>query len=104
MLNNHVNQATFVRWCTDAGAIASVKEKYQSFTEDIGKYAVENISVQYKGEVLRGDIVTIYTWEDMDDLRALHFIFKKTDKIVVIIKIEFYDENDLEMKPAISKL
>ena len=103
-LNNHVNQAMFVRWCTDAGAIASVKEKYQSFTEDIGMYAVENISVQYKGEVLRGDMVTIYTWEDMDDLKTLHFILKKDNKIVVIIKIEFYDENDLEMKPAISKL
>ena len=103
-LNNHVNQATFVRWCTDVGAIASVKEKYQSFTEDIGMYAVENISVQYKGEVLRGGTVTIYTWEDMDDLRALHFIFKKDDTIVVIVKMDFYDDNDPLMKPAISKL
>lgn len=89
--NFHVNQATFLKWCTDAGAIAALNGKYNSFTDDIGLYALENINVQYSGEVLRNERVDIYTWEDKFESRTLHFSMKKDGDLVFSAKLKYYN-------------
>ena len=103
--NLHVNQASFLKWCTDAGAMAVLNRKYKSFTEDIGMFAIETLSVQYKGEVLRDETVTVFTWEDDSEPRTLHFALKNYDSLVMIAKMKYYEnEPVVAMETMIPKL
>ena len=101
----HVNQANFLKWCTYAGAMAVLNRKYKSFTEDIGMFAIETLSVQYKGEVLRDETVIVYTWEDDSEPRTLHFALKKYASLVMFAKIKYYEnEPVMAMDTLIPKL
>ena len=89
--NNHVNQGNYIKWCTDAGAIAVTKGQFKYFTEDISLYALENVFIQYMGEVLRDDKVEIYTLEDFKEPRTLHFYMFKSGDRVVNAKLQYFD-------------
>ena len=89
--NNHVNQGNYIKWCTDAGSMAVARGKFKYFTEDISLYALENVFIQFTGEVLRNEKVEIYTWEDIKELRTLHFYMLKNGDCVVNAKLQYFD-------------
>ena len=89
--NFHVNHGNYLKWCTDAGAMAVAKGRYKYFTEDISLYALESVFVQYTGEVLRNEKVDVYTWEDKEEPRTLYFSMVKDSDLVVSAKLKYYE-------------
>ena len=91
--NNHVNQAAYVKWCSDVGALAANAGKYISFKKDIGLYAIEEINVQYIGETFMDETVVVNTWEHSNEHYTAHFVIEKKEKIVFNAKLKYYNEN-----------
>ena len=90
--NAHVNQAAYLKWCSDVGALAADLRKYPYFEGDIGMYALEEISVKYIGETLVDETVVVHTWVDPNEVRTVHFVIEKKEKVVLNAELKYYDE------------
>ena len=89
--NNHVNQAAYIKWCSNVGALAVDAEIYKSFKKDIRLYALEELHVQYIGETFMDETVVVYTWENTNERNAAHFVMKKEETIIFKAKLKYYE-------------
>ena len=96
--NDHVNQTSYLKWCSDVGALVADFGKYPNFKKDIGMYALEEISVFYIGETLVDETVVVKSWEDPNEERTVNFVIKKKDKVIFIAKLKHYDEALTDVK------
>ena len=90
--NFHVNQCVYLRWCSDVGALAAELGMYKYFMKDIGVYELKNIHVQYFGEALMDEKILVFTWEDLDDARTLHFIMKNKGGHIFQATLKYFEE------------
>ncbi|XP_053409271.1 uncharacterized protein LOC123561343 isoform X2 [Mercenaria mercenaria] len=103
--NHHVNQAVYLKWCSDAASLGALKGHFSHFKRHIELYPLKAAEYHYIGETLVNDIVTVNVWEDCDDERALQFAVMKNGQTVFSLKLEFYNGEPSGMSPHLeSKL
>ncbi|XP_021361885.1 uncharacterized protein LOC110455823 [Mizuhopecten yessoensis] len=71
--NYHLNAAEYYRFCSDAASEASLSGYYRHFTSDIVKYPLMQTEVTFLGECGPGEKLTVYTWQDENDVTKLYF-------------------------------
>ena len=72
-VNQHVNQAMYCRYCTDAAASATHHGHLHYFRGDFYNYRVKQIDVLYQGEAFPDDELDVCVWEDENLANTLHF-------------------------------
>ncbi|XP_060589769.1 uncharacterized protein LOC132744969 isoform X6 [Ruditapes philippinarum] len=87
--NGHVNQSIYVKWCTDAGTEAALKGLYSGFTENIGKYPLDNLEIKYIGEGFVEENFVINTWQDKVSPLILHFAITKQGELTIVAKFSY---------------
>ena len=104
--NFHVNQAIYIKWCSDAGSMGAVKGHFTYFNRHIELYPLKSTVYHYLGETLVNDIVTVNVWEDCAGPdKILQFAVIRNGKIIFVLKMEFFDEGPKHVPPHLeSKL
>ncbi|XP_060589765.1 uncharacterized protein LOC132744969 isoform X2 [Ruditapes philippinarum] len=104
--NHHVNQAMYIKWCSDAGSLGAHKGHFSYFKRHIELYPLKSAEYQFIGETLVNDIVTVNVWEDVTVKdKVLRFAVTRSGRIVFVLKLEFYDGKPVEVLPHLeSKL
>ena len=89
--NGHVTQAEYVRYVMDCAAIACQRGFYGNFSGDIYEREVARQQLLYTGEARVGQTLQVVTWEDEDDVNALHFLVNNAKrKASLHCKTTFY--------------
>ena len=96
-VNQHVNQAMYCRYCTDAAASATHHGHLHYFRGDFYNYRVKQIDVLYQGEAFPDDELDVCVWEDENLANTLHFQILKGTSHVTFCTMLFNS-------PVISKL
>jgi acyl-CoA thioesterase FadM len=78
----HTNMAVYIRFCMDAGAMASLNGKYNNFSGDLANIPMKRIISVYKGESTPGEELTIKTWEQEGRDDTIHFHIFRVDKLL----------------------
>ena len=80
--SHHVNQAVYVRYCTDFASLAAAKGGVlKSFQKDLAYYNLKTFKIEYAGELVAGNDVEVLCWEDMASPHVLYFLVKRGDTI-----------------------
>jgi acyl-CoA thioesterase FadM len=87
--NNHVNQTTYVRWCSDAGAAGAIHGHFKQFENFLEQYAVKSIEMNFVGEALVNDDILINVWENENESSCLMFSIGKERKEIFNMKMTF---------------
>ena len=87
--NGHVNQAVFIRWCSDAEIDAVSKNVYRGFKEDTDIYYIEKIEVKYVREGLVNEQYVVETWQDGKSPLIIHFVISKDNDTVFVARFTY---------------
>ena len=87
----HVNNANYLRFCSDAMTEAGLKGLFRSVEGDLGRYWIQNVEILYKGEAKAGDVLDIHVWEDPTKAMLIHSFIEKGAVPVVQCSIQFTD-------------
>ena len=90
----HTNQASYSRFAENCAAAAVKQGFYKYFTRDICFYHVKLATILHLGESFSGDHLTVYTWQDEDDLLKLYFMIKKDSKLIFQAIFCFYTSGE----------
>ncbi|OWF41120.1 uncharacterized protein LOC110462886 [Mizuhopecten yessoensis] len=86
----HTNWASYARYVVDAAHHSSRKGDLPPFEENLTK-GLHRIELHYCGESFMGDTLTVYSWEDQNNLNSLYFDLCKADKSIFQCKFHFFD-------------
>lgn len=89
--NLHVNQSTYIRWCSDALCHHLSESGYliSSENNDNERLQLKELTVQYIGEALVNDNIIVYTWTTADQI--LFAITNGERKQIFNAKLNLYD-------------
>ena len=65
--NAHVNQASYVKWCSDAASVAATQKHLTHFQRHIELYACKTMELHYTGESVVNDELEFIVWEEGSD-------------------------------------
>lgn len=103
--NNHVNQATYLKWCSDAASEGATSGHFSYFNKHIELYPLKLMKMYYNGEGLVKDELVIYVWECEKDTHGLVFAIQNQGNIIFHMELSFYDNKiDEPTKKAVSKI
>ena len=88
--NRHTNRAIYIRYAMDTGTRASTSGFYNNFKGDLMKYKIKELIVLYRGETRPGTRADVYTWEDQNDDKKLHFKIMNNGENINDCTICFY--------------
>ncbi|XP_066300928.1 uncharacterized protein [Branchiostoma lanceolatum] len=91
--NGHTNQSNYIRFCSDAAAIATKAGRYSSLKGDLLKYPVKRIAMLYQKEALLGDTLNVESWEIPSKPVSLGFTVKRGDDDVIQGLFELHGEH-----------
>ena len=101
--NNHINQAIYVRWCSDAGSAAALNGSLKQYTKHIERYRVKSMDAHHLGEAVVGDIVDVCVWES--GRTELTFVVRAGGITVYTLVMGFYEDEPCAVEPHLeSKL
>ena len=103
--NLHVNQSTYIRWCSDALCNHLSESGYLGSSENNvnERLQLKELAVQYIGEALVNDNIIVYTWVASDQI--LFAITNGERKQIFNAKLCLYDFEKLKIYDnVISKL
>lgn len=104
-MNHHANQATYVRWCSDAAVVAARRGKLPSFRRHIELYPVRSTELHHLGEALVNDVVAVYVWEEEREPRTLQFCIQLKGRTIFVLKMNFHEGEPVKVAPHLeSKL
>jgi acyl-CoA thioesterase FadM len=78
----HTNMAVYIRFCMDAGAMASLNGKYKNFSGDLANIPMKRIMSVYKAESKPGDELMVKSWEEDGRNDMIHFHIFRGDKLL----------------------
>jgi len=90
-MNKHANQATYIKWCADAGTHAAFSGHLNGFHGNIDSYKVKQTKIQYLGESNVNDKIDVYVWTD--ERSCVFFAVKNKNKIVYQMEMDFYHDD-----------
>lgn len=91
--NSHLNYAAYVKYCYDCFAENAFLKKYKrSDAANLLKNGLKSIDVCFVSDVLIGDLLTIESWQDLEDENTFHFVVKKGDAVCSRLTYEFFDK------------
>ena len=102
--NLHVNQAVYLRMCSDVSALATEAGTYKHFTKDIGMYALESMHIQYLGEAVMDEKILVFTWEDSEEEKTLQFVMQNNSKWIFHAKLRYHEADGTPGFTSASKL
>lgn len=79
---NHVNNASYVKFCLDCCACAAQAKFYIHFEADF-IYPVLDVDIQYLGESYANDDLEISTWQSTVNISDIYCIIRRKNKIIV---------------------
>jgi len=101
--NNHINQAIYVRWCSDAGSAAARSGSLKRYTKHIERYRVKSMNAHHLGEAVVGDIVEVCVWES--GRSELTFVVRAGGITIYTLVMGFYEDEPCAVEPHLeSKL
>ena len=86
----HVNQGTFISFCLECAAEASLSGFYSDFQGDMAWYHVKDASIIYLGEAFAGDLLKVISWEGVD--HSLHFEIHRDSDVIVNCTLVFFQD------------
>ena len=87
--NNHVNQAAYVKWCSDVGA--RMLENIPRLRKTLGYMILQKSMFSILEKLLL--MKQWCTWVHSNEHYTAHFVIKKKEKIVFNAKLKYYNEN-----------
>ncbi|XP_052805570.1 uncharacterized protein LOC128234964 isoform X1 [Mya arenaria] len=103
--NFHINQATYLRWCSDAWSAAALAGNLKNYNKHIERYCIKTMDTHYIGEALANDIAVVNVWEDDLDSRKLICAIQVNAKVIFTMRIDFHDIPPIAVSPhLVSKL
>lgn len=100
--NNHVNQASYVRWASDAASLAAVEKHLKNFTRHIELYSCESFETHYIGEAVAGEELLVIVWESETNSKELHVAIQRKGIVIFTMDLEFRDSPVLEVAAHIN--
>ena len=80
--NKHVNQSVCFKYCVNCASLAAMEGGYlRRFTKDIDYYNIKKFSVEYVGEMMVGNVVDVFCWQDTEKDCRLFFILKVGERV-----------------------
>lgn len=89
-MNAHVNQATYVRWCSDAASVAAIQKQLRHFHRHIELYPCRSMEISYLGEAIVNDNIEALVWET-GDTKSLKVAVMCKGSVIFTMDLEFYD-------------
>ncbi|XP_060589766.1 uncharacterized protein LOC132744969 isoform X3 [Ruditapes philippinarum] len=89
--NYHVNQATYLKWCSDAASEGAENGYFSYFKNFIELYPVKDMKIYYSGEGLVKDELVVHVWECKKDASCLEFAILKQENVIFHMGMTFYD-------------
>ncbi|XP_053409274.1 uncharacterized protein LOC123561343 isoform X5 [Mercenaria mercenaria] len=104
-MNKHITQVAYSKFCSDAASLGALKGHFSQFKRHIELYPLKTTEFHFIGEALVNDIVVVHVWEEPDSFRTLNFAITRKGKIILILKMEFYEGSPADVSPHLrSKL
>ena len=91
--NGHINQAVYIKWCTDASTDAAENGLFHGFSRNMGSYDIEKMEVSYIAEGLVNDEFVVATWQDHISLNMIHFIMKVKGKLTFAARFTYFTDD-----------
>ncbi|XP_045209572.2 uncharacterized protein LOC123561343 isoform X6 [Mercenaria mercenaria] len=91
--NDHVNQATYFRWCSDAAAAGAIKGHFNQIKNYIELYPMKTMEIDHLGEAFINEDIILYVWECEKENNCLMFSIEKEAKAMFRMKMTFYNTN-----------
>ncbi|XP_060589768.1 uncharacterized protein LOC132744969 isoform X5 [Ruditapes philippinarum] len=89
--NYHVNQATYLKWCSDAVSEGAGNGYFSFFNKHIELYPLMEMTMYYCGEGLVKDELVVHVWECKEDASCLEFAIKKQSHVIFHMGMTFYN-------------
>lgn len=96
--NGHVNQATYIRWCSDAAAVAAIQKHLNHFSRHIELYPCKIMEIHHYGEALVNDELEVVVWEPGME-KCLKVAIKCKGKVIFTMDLEFHKSLPVEVAP-----
>lgn len=91
--NIHVNQSSYLKWCSDVASEAAIKEHFSNFKTHIELYPLNTMEIFYSGEGFVSDELEVKAWECDADSTCLMFAIQKKGTIIFHMKMKFFDQH-----------
>ena len=89
----HVNQATWLQYCTDCAAEGISQGFFNHFKFDPFTYQVKETQILYFSEGFPGDLLTVSAWETTETKDTILFQIKKGDEQCAFCSFKFHKES-----------
>ncbi|XP_052806052.1 uncharacterized protein LOC128235280 isoform X2 [Mya arenaria] len=102
--NDHINQASYVSWCSDAASLGAIRGHFKNYTKHIERYQMKDIVVHYLGEAHANNIVTVNVWEGGKSGKQLMFAVLVCEKVVFFMHVDMYDSLPVDVSPHLESM
>lgn len=100
---NHVNNVRYVQWVQDIAEAHWLKNAPKTILDNYF-WVILNHNIQYKGEALLGDVLTVKTFvsksEGLTSIRHVEITNNANDKLIVTSETKWCFMNTVTKKPA----
>jgi acyl-CoA thioesterase FadM len=99
--NNHVNQATYLKWCSDAASAGAIAGHFSIFKKHIELYPLKSMELYYSGEGYLNDELVVNVWECPHVNSSLAFAIVKERSIIFHMNMSFYSNQSVDISSKI---